>query len=155
MVLERIEQRFRFTAPPTSPKEVKRFHIERRMFCIKDGSVLLAPKGFNGSHAKWFLEEGWISEEDDRFMQEKVRGMTYRGNLYFYSGWDFRVDLQAEQEFFDCAGDLTNRLAQEDIHIQNVYGGLVDVRGRVNFKPVKYYPNKTNSDGSMMVENNT
>ena len=36
------------------------FHKSKRMFCIYNGKLRIAPLNAPYSHAEWFLKEGWM-----------------------------------------------------------------------------------------------
>ena len=40
------------------------FHSARRMFCIRNGKITVAPEGTAMSHLEWFEAEGWITEDN-------------------------------------------------------------------------------------------
>ncbi|HBB02826.1 MAG: hypothetical protein US89_C0007G0008 [Candidatus Peregrinibacteria bacterium GW2011_GWF2_38_29] len=79
-------------------KKVKDFHKSRRMFCIYEGKLYIAESGLPYSHAVWFTNMGWISEKNDKLMDEIVRGIIDdKGDVYFYIGYDFKVDERLEK----------------------------------------------------------
>lgn len=55
---------------------VKDFHKSRRMFCILNDTIKIAPEGVAYSHAQWFVNEGWMSSEDTAFMDQTGRGIV-------------------------------------------------------------------------------
>jgi len=80
-------------------EKVKAFHRSRRMFCIKDGVLHIAPARVQYSHATWFANEGWITPQDDSLMKTVIRGIVdKKGNIYFYTGYDFKVNQQTQKE---------------------------------------------------------
>ncbi len=104
----------------TGPEDVE-FHRSRRMFCLKDGEIEVAPHHTAMSHLEWFEAEGWVSADDQRFIEAAV--FLYRGRGFFFDD-----DLIAE----------ANRRARQlqtalmlDAHVM-VYAGPADtvIRGR-------------------------
>src|SRR5580700_5632972 len=73
-------------------------HHAARMFCIKDGKVVLAEAGMTLSHQEWFVKEGWIREngngDEERFFQHVVSGQYAPDNdvLYCFREMDFGDD---------------------------------------------------------------
>ena len=52
------------------------FHHARRMFCIRNGKLTVAPEGTAMSHLEWFEAEGWVTKDNARdFMDSTVRGI--------------------------------------------------------------------------------
>jgi hypothetical protein len=114
----------------TRPEDVA-FHRARRMFCLKDGDVRVAPEGTAMSHLEWFEAEGWISENAEPFMATTIRGayVPTRRTLFVYRGLGFFYDDQLIEEVTRSAGELMAALGLEpDV---DVHAGPVDavVRG--------------------------
>ena len=77
------------------------FHKSRRMFCIYQNKLYTAEANLPYSHAVWFEKEGWISRKKDDFMDSIIRGIVdSEGNVYFYTGYDFEINEEAESIFF-------------------------------------------------------
>lgn len=70
------------------------------MFAVKDGILYLASENVSYSHAKWFELKGWMNSNDDQIMNEIIRGFVDKDGVYFYKGYDFKVDSKSEKEFF-------------------------------------------------------
>ncbi len=104
-------------------KKVEDFHASRRMFCIYNGKLQIADSNLPYSHATWFEKEGWMSKEDDKLMDNMVRGIVdSKGNVYFYTGYDFKVNSEAENTFFPHLKELSEKL---ELDAQaKVFGGL-------------------------------
>ena len=71
------------------------FHRARRMFCIRNGKLTVAPEGTTMSHLEWFEAEGWIAKDNAReFMDSTIRGifLPARHALFFYKGMGFFFD---------------------------------------------------------------
>lgn len=126
---------------------VKSFHASRRMFCIKDDQVYIAQANLDYSHAVWFEKEGWMTAQDDTFINTNVRGFVDKqGNIYFYVGYDFIVTSEVEKIFFDHLQELAQQLnLSQDAQI---YGGLVRQSDGGEWPPAKSY-------GSVQKNNNT
>jgi len=65
------------------------FHRARRMFCVRNGKLTVAPEGTTMSHLEWFEAEGWITKDNAReFMDSTIRGifLPARHALFFYTG---------------------------------------------------------------------
>lgn len=119
-------------------KKIKNFHIKRRMFCIKDGKVIVAKPNLSYSHAVWFEKEGWITENDDLLMNEMTRGVvTPEGDIYFYTGYNFEVNKATEREFFKHLPELAKKLKLKKQ--AKVYGGLMEGDYTRKWAPRKYY----------------
>ena len=103
-------------------KQTIEFHKSRRMFCIKEGKLVIAEPNLPYSHAVWFEKEGWMDEADDSFMDNITRGIVDKlGDVYFYKGYDFSVDEESEKELFRHIGELRESL---DLKLTaKVYGG--------------------------------
>ena len=113
------------------------FHKCRRMFCIYKGELKVADANLPYSHAEWFRKEGWITKDNDSLMDEIVRGYVDKDrNIYFYTGYDFRVNEEVEKTFFKYLGQLIDKL---DINKRNcrIYGGSKRENGV--WKPRKEY----------------
>jgi hypothetical protein len=108
------------------------FHRSRRMFCVRDGEIKVAPHDTAMSHLEWFEAEGWVSADDQQFMDAAVRGVFIpkKNAIFLYRGRGlfFDDDLIAE----------ANRRARQlqialmlDTHVM-VYAGPADaiIRGR-------------------------
>jgi hypothetical protein len=54
------------------------FHRSRRMFCVMDGEVKVAPEGTAMSHLEWFEAEGWVVAGDAKFIETTIRGRSFR-----------------------------------------------------------------------------
>lgn len=69
-----------------------------RMFCIKEGRVILAEPGMTLSHREWFRREGWIGNgsdgDEERFFHHVVSGcyLPDENELYCYREIDFAND---------------------------------------------------------------
>ncbi len=112
-------------------KQVIEFHKSRRMFCIKEGKLMVAESGLDCSHAVWFEREGWMDETDDSFMNTNVRGIVDKGGeVYFYRGYDFFIDEEGKKEFFKHIKELAEILKLK--LSSKIYGGK-------NSKEGKYY----------------
>ena len=93
------------------------FHRARRMFCIRDGNLQVAPEGTAMSHIEWFEAEGWVTEDDAReFMESTVRGifLPAKHALFFYKGLGFFFDAAVEQEAGRRAGEIMAALKLEN-----------------------------------------
>ncbi len=103
---------------------VKNLHISRRMFCIREDKLIIAAPGLSYSHATWFEKEGWMQKEEDDFINKTVRGqIDSKGDVYFYTGWDFQINRNGELIFFLHLKELSDKLnLNPDAY---VFGGLV------------------------------
>lgn len=107
------------------------FHRSRRMFCIKEGKLVIAEPNLPYSHAVWFEKEGWMDETDDSFMNTIVRGFVDKlGDIYFYVGYDFLVNNKAKVELFSHLRELAESLNLKQT--SKVCGGK-------NWPPIKFY----------------
>ncbi len=122
-------------------KDVKEFHKSRRMFCIFENKLHIADPNVDYSHAVWFEDKGWITKDNDQLMDNIIRGIIDdKGNIYFYSGYDFNINKETEEGFFPHLKELSEILdiSQESI----VYGGFIksqykEWKTRKKFGPVK------------------
>lgn len=70
----------------------------QRMFCIKEGKVILAEPGMALSHREWFERQGWIGKdgdgEEERFFHHVISGsyLPDKNELYCYREIDFAED---------------------------------------------------------------
>jgi hypothetical protein len=129
----------------TRPEDVA-FHRARRMFCLKDGDVKVAPEGSAMSHLEWFEAEGWVGDNAELFMTRTIRGayVTARRALFLYRGLGFFYDDALIEEVRRRAGELMAALGlgpDVDVHV-----GPVDavVRG------VRYAQRRLGTLGSLM-----
>ena len=108
------------------------FHRSRRMFCLKDGEIKVAPRDTAMSHLEWFEAEGWVSADDQRFIEAAVRGMYIqkKNAIFLYRGRGFFFDDDLIAEANRRARQLQTALML-DAHVM-VYAGPADtvVRGR-------------------------
>jgi hypothetical protein len=116
---------------------VKNFHSNRRMFAIKDNKLFVATPNVSYSHARWFEIEGWIKNSDDPLMKEIVRGYVDNDGVYFYKGYDFSVDFQAERTMIKHLGQLVERVAIDNS--KHLYGGIIKQDGPGKWPPKKDY----------------
>jgi hypothetical protein len=97
------------------------FHCARRMFCITNGQVTLAPEGIAMSHLEWFEAEGWVTEDNAReFMDSTIRGifLPARHALFFYKGMGFFFDAEVVKEASRWAEELMSALAlDQDVEV--------------------------------------
>ena len=103
------------------------FHRARRMFCIRNSKVVVAPEGTAMSHLEWFEAEGWITEDNSRaFMDSTIRGvfLPARHALFFYKGAGFFFDAAVVKEASRWAEAIMSALAL-DQHVE-VYVGPPD-----------------------------
>jgi hypothetical protein len=84
------------------------FHRSRRMFCIKDGEIKVAPEGTALSHLEWFEAEGWLADNAPEFMATTIRGafIPTRRALFLYRGVGFFYDDALIEEATRRACDL-------------------------------------------------
>lgn len=114
------------------------FHRGRRMFCIYRGELVVADKNLPYNHATWFEKEGWMSKEDDGLMDKMTRGIVdNNGDVYFYVGYDFKVNDEIESEFFSHIKELAGELNLDPGAM--VYGGLVKSDSGKTWPAVKEY----------------
>ncbi|MFH1728656.1 MAG: hypothetical protein ABIA04_09590 [Pseudomonadota bacterium] len=104
-------------------KEVKDFHCKRRMFAIVDNQLFIAPEKSTLSHAEWFIEKGFIRDQNDKVFDEIVRGFVENNEIYFYVGYDFSINEKAEKIFFKHLENLKFILKLSDT--SKVYGGMI------------------------------
>tara|TARA_Y100000310_G_C20029371_1_gene511080 strand:+ start:49 stop:465 length:417 start_codon:yes stop_codon:yes gene_type:complete len=105
-------------------EKTRAFHKSRRMFCIYKNKLHLAKPNLLYSHATWFEKEGWISEEKDSLMESIIRGMVdSKGDIYFYVGYDFKINNEAKFIFFLHLKELVKKL---NLNANaKIFGGLI------------------------------
>ena len=119
-------------------EKVKDFHRSRRMFCIYQNKLCIADRNQPHSHATWFEKEGWMSKDKDELMDKIVRGVIdIKGDIYFYIGYDFRINNDIEPIFFSYLKELVDRL-KLDTNAQ-IFGGLIKSKSDEIWPPVKEY----------------
>ena len=119
-------------------EKAKDFHRSRRMFCIYQNKLCVADRNLPYSHATWFEIEGWMSEDKDELMDRIVRGIINgKGDIYFYIGYDFRINSNIEPIFFSHLKELTDRL-ELDTNGQ-IFGGLIKSKSDEIWPPAKEY----------------
>jgi len=119
-------------------EKINAFHKSRRMFCIYKDKLIIAEANLPYSHAVWFEKEGLISKENDELMSKIVRGIVdSEGDIYFYKGYDFQIDKDAEVIFFNHLSELITRLKiKQDA---KVFGGLIKQEKGLSWIPRKEY----------------
>lgn len=110
------------------------FHKTRRMFCIHNGKILLAPENSPLSHSEWFAKLGL---DVQKAIKESVRGFVDERGLFFYKGEDFNIDPKTEKTFFKYLPKLKEKLNLPN-HT-NLYGGVIKKRGVTRYPPRKKY----------------
>lgn len=119
-------------------ENIKKFHRSRRMFCIIDDVLHIAQPNLSYSHAVWFEKEGWITTENDRLMETVVRGfIDFKGDIYFFVGYDFQVNDKIEKQFFNYLSQFVSKL-KLDKNVK-VYGGLIKQTYGGQWPGKKYY----------------
>ena len=115
----------------TGPEDVE-FHRSRRMFCLKDGEIKVAPRDTAMSHLEWFEAEGWVTPDDQHFMEATVRGMFIPNEnaIFLYRGRGFFFDADLIAEVNRRARELQAALLLDGYVL--VYAGPADtvIRGR-------------------------
>ena len=105
-------------------KKIREFHLSRRMFCIYQNKLYIAKVNNPDSHAVWFEKEGWISKEKDELMEKIIRGIIdNKGDIYFYIGYDFRINNEVESIFFTHLKELVKKLKLKPN--AKMFGGLI------------------------------
>ena len=118
--------------------KVKDYHRSRRMFCIYQNRLYIADKNLPYSHTTWFEKEAWLSKENDELINKIVRGVIdSQGNIYFYIGYDFRINSDIEPIFLSHLRELVQQL-NLDINA-HVFGGVVKSKPGEIFPPIKDY----------------
>ena len=100
------------------------FHRARRMFCIRNGKVTVAPEETTMSHLEWFEAEGWITDDNaQEFMDSTTRGifLPARQALFFYKGVGFFFDAAVVTEARGRAEEIMSALAL-DQHVEVCVG---------------------------------
>ncbi|MGM5481735.1 MAG: hypothetical protein ACQESE_04995 [Nanobdellota archaeon] len=116
---------------------VKSFHSQRQMFAIKNSNLFLAPANVTYSHTDWFIKEGWMSSKDDSLMDQIVRGFIDPTGAYFYKGYNFDADPDAEKEMFQHLCELVRKTGIDtSLHL---YGGLIKHSTPGRFPPENDY----------------
>lgn len=102
-------------------KAINWFHFSRIMFVIKDEKLILGPENVDYSHLQWFRNEGWASSTFDPFMETVTRGYYNSEGLFFYKGYDFRVDSSSEEDILNHLEELVEKSSLNlDLHL---FGG--------------------------------
>lgn len=118
-------------------EETKKYHLNRRMFCIINNRLYIAEPNLPYSHAVWFEKQGWINEDDDSLMQTGVRGIINNGDIYFYSDYDFIINKKIESLFFPYLKQLVNELGLS--FDAKIYGGFERINPNEKMVPRKCY----------------
>jgi hypothetical protein len=98
------------------------FHRSRRMFCVMDGEVKVAPEGTAMSHLEWFEAEGWVVAGDAKFIETTIRGafIPARHALFLYRGVGFFFDDEVIEQARRRAADLRAALMLDpevEVHV--------------------------------------
>ena len=119
-------------------EKIRAFHKSRRMFCIYNDKLIIAEPNLSYSHAVWFEKEGWISKEEDRQMNEIIRGIVNEeGDVYFYVGYDFETNNKIESIFFNHLHELIKHLKLKPT--AKIFGGLIKQKSGSKWPPRKEY----------------
>lgn len=111
-------------------------HNKRIMFAIRDG-INYYLKYSDLGHMEWFHELGWINELNrDYVINSVIRGYMDDTGIYFYRGYDFRIDDYDIEYFVKRLKNIRNALELGDE--LPVYAGVIPGIIGVRFKP-KYY----------------
>jgi hypothetical protein len=124
---------------------VQEFHRKRRMFCINNEIVYIAPESVTYTHAVWFENMGWMTVENDRIMENLARGYEYpwplsgvkEPEIYCYVGYDLRITAEAERTFFAHLREIAGKLSLPPD--TKVFGGLRKTSNKERFLPIKEY----------------
>lgn len=119
------------------PRSDASFHVSRLMFAIHDGKLHFGPPKATYSHAKWFRDQGWVKGPNDTFIETTVRGFVDSEGVYFYVGFDFRVDDAAEKMFFPHLRELKAKLRLPDAF--PLFGGMIRTDRPGKFETRKQY----------------
>ena len=115
-----FEKKYRFK----EDKKTIAFHLNRRMFCIRQNKLHIAKSNLPYSHAIWFEKKGWTSRKNDELMDKIIRGMiSNSGNVYFYAGYDFKINKEIESIFFPHLKELTKKLKLKSD--SKIFGGFI------------------------------
>ena len=107
---------------------IKDFHKSRRMFCIYKDELFIAEPNLSHSHAVWFEKQGWISRDQDDLMNTMTRGyVVSNGDVYFYTGYDFRINKEVESVFFKHLDEIVKKLELKPT--ASIFGGLIKPEG--------------------------
>lgn len=117
--------------------KVRSFHRQRRMFCVRDGNLIIADKGLSYSHKEWFHELGWKKDEIEEFMTAGLRGVILPGEIKFYTGYDFRINDQIESDFFNSLPGLAKELNLSPE--TKIYGGQIVGKPGETWENQKYF----------------
>lgn len=101
----------------------KEFHTVRKAFAYYDGKLNWCPSGL--SHYEWLVDGGILQEAQ---FDDIVRGYTYNGAIYFYSG-DFETNEYVE--------DIAKMLCNSIDMTSPVYCGLVKGKIGDQWEPIK------------------
>jgi len=86
------------------------FHSARQMFFVKDGTVLVAPKGYPYTHFEW-IASTFGTEAAHDWIENRVRGYVHNERLVAYTGTDFshrlnQKDVLAAVNFFEKTEEI-------------------------------------------------
>ena len=92
-------------------EHIRNRHLCRRMYAIIDGQLKVDESNDPRHHWEWFVEEGWIKDLNDPIFAEIVRGnVTNEGDLHFYIGKDFGIDIESERIFFKFLPEIIKKM---------------------------------------------
>ncbi|MDP3026923.1 MAG: hypothetical protein Q8N63_04390 [Nanoarchaeota archaeon] len=119
-------------------EKIRDFHRSRRMFYIYQDKLFIAELNLPYSHAVWFEKEGLISREKDELFNEITRGIIdSKGDIYFYAGYDFRINKEAEFAFFSHLEELVKELELKPD--AKIFGGMIKQEAGKLYPPRKEY----------------
>lgn len=119
-------------------EKVKDFHRSRKMFCIYNNKLYIAKPNLPYSHAFWFESEWWMNDKNDDLMNNITRWIIdSEGDIYFYVGYDFRINETIEKEFFKYLNELVTNLNINKN--SNIYWWLIKAESGKIWPPAKEY----------------
>lgn len=106
-------------------QRVEGYHRSRRMFALIDDKLVIAPPGLPFSHFQWLEQmENLTPEQRSEVMENGLRGIIDdKGDLYFYSGYDFKWTPKAEDSLKKHLLELVEQTGIKNT--AKVYGGLI------------------------------
>jgi len=121
-------------------EKIKKFYRSRKMFCIYKDTLYIAESEADYLHASWFLKERRISLKKDDLMNKIVRGyLSYKNEIYFYAGYNFKISLEVEKIFFNHLNEMVAKLKlNKDTKF---FGGIIKPKVGNKWIPKKKYKN--------------
>lgn len=116
-------------------EKIKKFHLSRNIFVIKDRILHINKEKVEYSHLEWFKKLGWVKDEKDEtfLMNSTVRGYFDKEGIYFFSGFEFLATF-ADKTVFERHAKQLMKLMKLKGDLP-VYAGVIKTNKGKKYQP--------------------